>query len=200
MSKVKGIWIIVIILLVCILVIGGIFALNNSNDTKNPVDVDTNNKNSNSTEEKYGITKTIYYEDKYSVKIKFPDEHYDYSPESKDTASFSGDGLIRFESYFNRDTEIGSLQWDLDVAKRSDEYTTYFEKVQTAKINNMDVYYIYYSDNEHSDFSIRADIYITSDVKYYINYYPDKDEVANEQEAYSKLVEIINSIGKIKEI
>ena len=195
----RRIWILGIIVLVCILVFGGIFALKNKN-TNNSADTDINKEASNSTDEKYGITKTIYYDDKYSVKIKFPDEHYDYNPESDDSASFSGDGFIRFEEYSNKQIEIDHLQWQLDVAKESETDTTYFDDVKTAKINNMEVYYIYYMDNKHNYYSIEADIYIKPDAKYHIDYIPDEDEVSNEQEAYSKLVELVNTIGKIKEL
>lgn len=195
----RRMWIFVIIVL-GILIFSGIFALNNKK-TNNSADTDMNKGTSNTTDEKYGITKTIYYDDKYSVEIKFPDEYYDCIPELEDTASFYNEGFVQFKGYSDKDREVDYLQSKLDMAKASETYTTYFEDVKTTQINNMDVYYIYYMDNKHDIYSIKADIYIKPDAKYDIELMLDSDnEVTNEEKAYSKLVKIVNTIGKIKEL
>lgn len=156
--------------------------------------------NSGNSNEKYGVTKTIYYEDKYSVDIKFPKEYYDYKPEITDTASFSGSGLIRMEKYKKVETELQNLQQQLDWKADSEEYSLCFEKVKKATINNMEVNYIYFKEVEHGYYHIRADIYIKPDVKYYINYITDDDEANNDKEAYDILEKLVKSIGKIKEL
>ena len=193
----SAISIVIAVVITAIAMVAIVFTFSSCNTDSKAVNNGTvQTQGENKGDEKYGVTKTIT-KGKYSVDIKFPKEDYDYSPESKDTAALSGNGLIRLDEYSNKNNEIDQLQWNLDSIKDSEDYTLFTKEVTKATINNKEVNYTIYKDN-HDCFTIKADIYIKPDVKYSIMYDADKDEVKDETTAYNKLTEIVGAIGEIK--
>lgn len=175
-----------------------VFTFSSCNKDSKPVNKGgVQTQSTNQGNKKYGVTKTIT-KGKYSVDIKFPKEDYDYSPESKDTAALSGKGNIRLDEYSNKDSELSALKWTLDSNKDKDGFTLFTKDVTKATINNKEVNYILYKDDSDNT-SIRADIYIKPDIKYYIIYDADEGELKDQAAAYKKLTEIVSGIGEIKQ-